>query len=167
MPETETISRGLAIGLGLLIMAVAWVVAALIRYLLRRLTRRAISDSHAVGVVVSAPYYLVILIGVLLGLDAMGVKIAPVLTGLGLGGFILGIALRDVLSNFISGVMMLFYKPFERGDTITVVGYSGKVEEVNLRYTTIRGQEEIYLIPNATLLSSPIKLVERREPPRT
>jgi len=120
-------------------------------------------DSPVIGVVVTGPYYLIILVGILIGLDQMGVRIAPILTGLGLGGFVLGLALRDVLSNLISGVMMLLYKPLERGDSVTVSGYNGEVEEINLRYTTLRRDGERFLIPNATLLSSPIKLTQRQE----
>jgi small-conductance mechanosensitive channel len=158
MWNAEPVSRVLAILAGLLVILLGWGIAHLVRAALGRTIHRFIDDDRAVRVLVAAPYYLILLIGALIGLDRMGVEILPVLTGLGLGGFVVGLALRDALSNLVSGMMMLLYKPFSPGDSITVSGYSGKVEEIDLRYTTISGRDETYLIPNSTLLSSPIKL---------
>jgi small-conductance mechanosensitive channel len=83
--------------------------------------------------------------------------------GLGLVGFALGFALKDLLSNFLSGLLILIYNPFVRGDTINVTGNEGKVVEINLRYTVLQGEEKRILIPNATLFSNPVIVVRKSE----
>jgi small conductance mechanosensitive channel len=68
---------------------------------------------------------------------------------LGIAGFIVGFALQDSLSNFASGMMILFYRPFDIGDTIEVIGARGKVSHMSLVNTTIRTfDNQSLIIPN-------------------
>ena len=111
--------------------------------LVKRLVRRAIGgESSTVSLlmsnfIVSISGKLVMLIGLLVALSQLGVKIAPLLAGLGIAGFIVGFALQDVLSNFASGVMILIYRPFDVGDSIEVPDVSGRVQHMNLVSTII------------------------------
>ena len=57
-------------------------------------------------------------VGLLVALSQVGIEIAPLLTGLGIAGFIIGFALQDTLSNFAAGGMILGYRPFDIGDFI-------------------------------------------------
>ena len=92
---------------------------------------------------------VIIIIGVLIALSQVGISLAPLLTGLGIAGFIVGFALQDSLSNFASGMMILFYRPFDVGDTIAVVGARGKVSSMSLVNTTIRTfDNQSLIIPN-------------------
>jgi small conductance mechanosensitive channel len=54
---------------------------------------------------------IVLVVGFLFGIAQLGVELGPLLAGLGIAGFIVGFALQDVLSNFASGLMILFYRP--------------------------------------------------------
>ena len=90
----------------------------------------------------------------------MDVDVTALVAGLGLTGFALGFALKDLISNLLAGVLLLLYRPFQRGDHIDVAGFSGFVREIDLRYTTLEEEEKIYLVPNSLLLSKGIK-VER------
>ena len=65
-----------------------------------------------------------------------------------------------MLSNFISGILIFIYEPFKRGDTIEVEGKScgensitGKVIDINLRYVTIEGEDQLAHIPNSISVS--------------
>jgi small conductance mechanosensitive channel len=75
-------------------------------------------------------------LGILVALSQVGISVGPMLAGLGIAGFILGFALQDTLSNFASGVMILFYRPYDVGDFIEAAGVSGKVNAMNLVSTT-------------------------------
>ena len=92
---------------------------------------------------------IVIIFGVLIALSQVGISLGPLLTGLGIAGFIIGFALQDSLSNFASGMMILFYRPFDVGDTIEAGGARGKVSSMSLVNTTIRTfDNQSLIIPN-------------------
>lgn len=76
-------------------------------------------------------------------------------TGLGLTGLGLGFALRDILSNFVSGVLLLASRPFEVGDQIIVGETEGAVVKIAMRATQIRTHDgRLVLVPNATVFTS-------------
>ncbi len=60
------------------------------------------------------------------------------MTGLGLTGLALGFALKDIISNFVSGILILGLRPFEIGDEIVVGPTEGAVQRIELRATEIR-----------------------------
>ena len=76
------------------------------------------------------------------------------MAGLGVTGLVVGLALNQVLSNALAGIMVIMYKPFRENDQIAVTTFSGRVSEINLRYTTLEaGGKRIY-IPNAMVISN-------------
>lgn len=97
-----------------------------------------------------------IIMGVLTALGTAGVNVNALVAGLGLSGFALGFALRDVLSNVLAGFLILFYRPFATGDSISVAGLEGKVIAVDLRYTSLDSGDKLILIPNSNLFTNPI-----------
>ena len=101
---------------------------------------------------------LLMLIGLITALGTLGVDVSAMVAGLGLTGFALGFALKDILSNLISGILILLYEPFKLNDLIMVDKYEGKVMDINLRYTTISQDGNDVLVPNSFLFSKPIKV---------
>ncbi len=100
--------------------------------------------------------YLLMLLGLITALGTLGVDVSAMVAGLGLTGFALGFALKDILSNLISGILILLYEPFKLNDFIVVDKYEGKVMDINLRYTTISQEGNDVLVPNSFLFSKPI-----------
>ena len=143
---------------GLLILLVSLGVALLIRMSLRRLLRKIVSESNMDRLISDVCYYAILTIGVLTGLNTMGVKMGPLIAGLGLGGFALGFALRDALSNFLAGILIFLYRPFQAGDQIMVSGCEGIVSEVNLRYTVLHSGNETFMIPNSLIFTNPLRI---------
>jgi MscS family membrane protein len=93
------------------------------------------------------------------------IDIGPVLASLGLGGLAIALAAKDTVSNLFGAVTVLFDKPFVIGDTISVAGYKGEVEEIRLRTTLIRtDQDTIVTIPNHKMIDSPIENISRNKP---
>jgi small-conductance mechanosensitive channel len=101
--------------------------------------------------------------GVITALGTAGVNVSALVAGLGLTGFALGFALRDALSNLLAGILILIYRPFKRHDRISVAGFEGIVIETDLRYTTLQGEDKRILIPNATLFTHSIVLLDRKK----
>ncbi len=100
--------------------------------------------------------------GIVTALGTLGINVGAMIAGLGLVGFALGFALKDLLSNFIAGFLILIYNPFVRGDRIKVSEHEGEVIEINLRYTVLRGDKQRILIPNATLFSNAVVVQHQR-----
>lgn len=103
---------------------------------------------------------VLIIWGAVMALSKMGVNVTALVAGLGLTGFALGFALRDVLSNVLAGVLIMIYRPFERNDRIVVTNFEGLVTDVDLRYTTIQGENKKILIPNSTLFTNAISVLK-------
>jgi small conductance mechanosensitive channel len=93
----------------------------------------------------------------LFALSMIGVEVGAVLAGLGLAGLALAFALQNILENFVAGMLILIRKPFRPGDQIESNEFSGTVEDIDLRVTRLRDfDDEIVLIPNATVFTEPI-----------
>jgi len=99
-----------------------------------------------------------LILGLVTALGTLGVNILGIVAGLGLTGFALGFALKDSIANLLAGVLILLYRPFEVGDRIDVGGLTGRVAHVDLRYTELDAESERVLVPNAKLLTDPIRV---------
>ena len=101
----------------------------------------------------------VLVIAALLSLAVMGVGEAlwGALTALGVAGIVIAFATKDIASNMISGVIILFDQPFAPGDFIEVGPHSGTVEAVRLRSTTLKSGDGLkVVIPNADFIKKPV-----------
>ena len=138
-----------------LVIAAFGLLATGIRWLLRVLFRRVVSDLTLENLVKQLAYYAVWALGILVAVDALGFRPQTVVTGLGLTSLALGFALKDIISNFVSGLLILALRPFQIGDQIVVQGVEGSVERIRLRATEIRTYGgRLVLVPNAELFTS-------------
>lgn len=98
--------------------------------------------------------YGIITLGFLLAVGAMGMgmdKITILLGALGVG---LGFGLQNVVNNFVSGLILIFERPIQIGDSVEVGSVAGTVKRMGIRSSTIRSFEGADItIPNGTLLS--------------
>lgn len=86
---------------------------------------------------------------------ALGLPMSPFITILGTSGLAIGLALKDSLSNFAGGVIILTSRTFSIGDFIEVEGFSGTVKDINLLYTSLNTTDNKKVtIPNASLANS-------------
>ncbi len=123
--------------------------------LVRRVVDTALQARHVrlsrlmQHMIVSIARSMTIGFGVLIALSQFNISIGPMLAGLGIVGFIVGFALQDSLSNFASGLMILFYEPFDVGDSVIAGGVRGRVSSMSLVNTTIRTfDNQSLIIPN-------------------
>ena len=127
------------------------------RILKKIITKKITSDNpvimNLIGQTVKTVFFI---LGIVSSLGTLGIYVSAMVAGLGLTGFALGFALKDTLSNFISGVLVLIYKPFNINDAIEVDKYSGTVTDINLRYTVINQEGNEVLVPNSFIFSKPI-----------
>ena len=94
-----------------------------------------------------------------MALGTIGINVSALVAGLGLTGFALGFALKDVVSNLIAGSMILLHRPFKVHDIICEAGHEGKVIDIDLRYTTIEADGKKVLIQKSTLFTKEISIL--------
>lgn len=141
----------------LLVIGLFWAIAAAVRWLMRIIFRRIVEDLTVENLIKQVAYYAVWTLGFIVALDAFGFDPQTVATGLGLTSLALGFALKDILSNFISGILILILRPFELGDQIVVGETEGNVERIELRATQLHTYDgRVVLIPNAEVFTSRI-----------
>ena len=99
-------------------------------------------------------YYGVLTFGTIIALSTTGLDVSALVAGLGLTGFALGFALKDVLSNLLSGIMLLVYRPFHIGDEIVMGAFEGTIQTIRMRDTILRGPDgRTIIIPNTKLIT--------------
>jgi small conductance mechanosensitive channel len=103
-----------------------------------------------------------LVVAVVTALGTVGVNVSAAVAGLGLTGFGLSLALKDLLSNLLSGAMILMYRPFHVGDRIAVQAHEGVVSQINLRYTVLRGETARVMIPNSLILTEVVRVPARQ-----
>ena len=96
---------------------------------------------------------LVIAFAVIIALGKFGITIAPFIAALGAAAFGASFALQGPLSNYSAGLIIILTRPFTVGNTISVAGVSGVVEEVKLSTTILTDEEgEVITIPNKSII---------------
>ncbi len=140
-----------------LVLGLFWIVAISVRRVLRLLFHRVIDDLTIENLITQLGFYAVWGLGLLVAVDAFGFDPETVIAGLGITGLALGFALKDVISNFVSGLLILALRPFEIADQIVVGETEGGVERIELRATHIRTYDgRLVLVPNAEVFTSRI-----------
>jgi len=149
-------ARNIALFLGILF--AAWVLSKLFSRAVHRGLRMTGRVSKLLeDFLVGAVRWVVMAVGVIMALAALEVSVGPLLAVLGAAGFVIAFALQDSLSNFASGLMILFFRPFDVGDVIDAGGVSGKVTSMNLVSTTIKTfDNKDMVVPNNKIWSDVI-----------
>jgi small conductance mechanosensitive channel len=102
-------------------------------------------------------YYALLTAVVIAAADQAGIKTTSFVAILGAAGLAIGLALKDSLSNFASGVMLILFRPFRVGDLVSVGGVTGKVRQIDIFSTIIvTGDNQKYIIPNSSITSDVI-----------
>ncbi len=97
-------------------------------------------------------------LGILMLLGNMGYNVTSLITGLGIGGIAIALAVQNILGDMINSFSIIFDKPFKLGDSITVGAESGSVEHIGIKTTRIRSiHGELLVIPNTDLVKSRIQ----------
>ena len=150
---------------------VGFVVIILVFFVLSKLTKSAITkvcerlklDGRLTLLLALTGKITLIIFGFVTALGTLGINVSALVAGLGLTGFALGFALKDTISNLLSGFLILLYRPFKIGDAIKVSGYEGDVVSIDLRYTELKSEGNRVLIPNSKLFTNPITVLHSKD----
>lgn len=104
--------------------------------------------------IANAFFIIVILIA---ALSQLGVETTSVVAIIGAAGLAIGLALKDSLSNFASGVLIITFRPFRSGDYVDAAGVSGSVEAIGMFSSTLKTPDnKTVIVPNSAITSNPI-----------
>lgn len=102
-------------------------------------------------------------ITVTLILENLQIHIGPLIAALGVTSIGIGFAMKDIISNIIAGILILLYKPFKLGDTISTGNHQGIVRSIDLRFTILQHENKKILIPNTIMYTSIITVNEEEK----
>ena len=153
------------IGVSIILLLVFWLLGALLDRFIRRVGARAQVNPDVLGLLAWSGKITILSVGMVTACGTMGIDIGALLAGLGLTGFAIGFALKDIISNWLSGVLILVYEPFRRGDYVSIAntpGLEGTVVAIDFRYTSLEKEGKIVLVPNANLFVKEIIVSRQR-----
>jgi small conductance mechanosensitive channel len=144
----------------IVIFLVFLILAKVIKRIITNNAERLKLDRNLILLLARTSSITLIIFGFITALGTLGINVSALVAGLGLTGFALGFALKDTISNLISGVLILLYKPFKIGNRIKISGYEGIVVSIDLRYTELDAEGNKILIPNSKLFTNPIEVLK-------
>lgn len=153
-----------------LILLVSKIIASFAERMVRRLLDKSAKKSSTLfrAFVASSVSKFIFFVGLILALQNVGLDVAPILTGLGVMGFIIGFALQDTLANFAAGIMLLLYRPYDIGDFVEVAGKEGTVDAMTLVSTNILTPDNQKLtVPNGKIWGNVIRNATANDRRRT
>ena len=147
--------------IGVAVILVAFfILAKIVKRIIFNAAERLKLDSNLTSLLARTSNITLMIFGFITALGTLGIYVSALVAGLGLTGFALGYAMKDTISNLLSGVLILLYRPFETGDRIKVSGYEGIVISIDLRYTELDSEGNKVLIPNSKLFTDPITVLQ-------
>ena len=141
----------------IIVIGITWVAAKILRYLAYTWAKQTEGDSNTELLIGKLSYGAVWVIGFIVALGVMGLDFGALLGALGLTSVAIGFSLKDVLSNYISGVILLAARPFRINDQVVIGEYEGTITQVQLRATTMKTYDgRLVYIPNQEVFQASI-----------
>lgn len=105
----------------------------------------------------SLVHYAILLLGFMIGLGALGIDLTRITIIAGALGVGVGFGLQNVVNNFVSGLILLFERPIQVGDSVQLGTLTGEVKRIGIRSSTVRTFEGAeVIVPNASLVSDQV-----------
>jgi len=141
----------------LLIIGVFYAISKIIERGLRRFLENKAIDPGVKGSIERFSRYLVVLIGVFVAVDTIGISLTSIAA---LGAVLMvgiGFGLQNIAQNFVSGIIILLERPIKQGDIVFVGGVSGRVRDIRVRSTVIETRDDVAIIvPNSQFIAEQV-----------
>lgn len=133
-----------------------WIAGLLTRWLVKLMQARSV-DPTLVTFLSNLTQAILLVAVILAALDTLGLPVTSLLAVVGAAGLAVGLAMKDSLSNFAAGVMLVMFRPFSKGDFIEAAGVTGTVEEVRIFNTVlVTPDNKQVIIPNGQVAAGTI-----------
>jgi small conductance mechanosensitive channel len=140
-----------------------WLAKAVVK-LISKMMRRGKVDETLISFLSHVIYIALLIVVVIAALDKLGLNTNSLLAVFATAGLAVGLALKDSLSNFAAGVMLIVFKPFKVGDFVEAGGSAGTVEAIRIFNTLFRTPDNREItVPNGQIYSGTIVNITARE----
>ena len=141
----------------LLIFWIGKKIARIIANVSAKALAKSEADLILINFVKSFVYFALLASVIIAALSQLGVKTTSLLGMFAAAGLAIGLALKDSLSNFAAGVMLVIFRPIKIGDFVEVAGLAGQIEEIKIFSTVlVTGDNKQITIPNGQITSGSI-----------
>ncbi len=160
---------GVQLLIDVVVLVAAFVALLIVARLVRRVARKWFGNVPNLskllqGFLSMAVYWVVLSVGFLVVLSALGIDVSPVFALFGGAAFIFAFALQDTLGNLAAGLMIMINRPFDEGDYVDIAGTAGTVKSVTAASTTVTTPDnQIIVIPNSKVWGNVITNVTTSE----
>jgi len=159
------LSKGLKITL---ILLSAYCLLKILNFFINRVIKRHLNGKKnllktkraetLISIFVGTAKFIIWVAALIMVLSELGVNIAPVLAGVGVVGLAVGMAAREIVADFLSGIFIILEDQYRVGDKIKIAAFEGVVEEITLRRTKIKDSNgDLHSIPN-----SQVKIISQK-----
>lgn len=143
--------------LGIVILVGGWLVSKWASRAVHAACARAKLSEALARFFASMARYVVLAAALIAALGAVGIQTTSLLAVFATAGLAIGLALQGSLASFASGVMILFFRPFDLGDAVKIAGETGEVKDIGLFATTLLTPDnETVIVPNAAVTAGNI-----------
>lgn len=146
--------------LAILVILVAYFIAKYTSKFVKKIVAKRVSQVSITNIVAKLSAIVVVVAGIFLALGILDLSqtLTGLITGAGVLGLVIGLALQGTLSNTISGIVISFRDKIRIGDWVETNDFSGEIIDINLNNFVMKQTDNnIVIIPNKTILESPLK----------
>jgi len=155
--QTDGLDLLITLAIAIAIFIIGKWIAHRITNLVKRGMTKSNMDDTLVSFLGNGIYMILMVCVILVTLDFIGVKTTSFVAILGAAGLAVGLALQGSLANFASGVLIIMFRPFKKGDAVDGGGVFGIVEDISILTTNMRTPDnKVIIIPNSQIMGGAI-----------
>ncbi|MDP2211926.1 MAG: mechanosensitive ion channel family protein [Candidatus Aquicultor sp.] len=143
--------------IAIVVLVISLFVAKMIRNMARRAMAKTSTEGHIDILVAQLAHIGALALGIIMSLSLLPINLSALFTGLGLAGFAIGFAMKDILGNFLAGIILLIQRPFTIDDYVKIGDVEGTVTNIRVRDTQLTTNDgRLIFVPNNTMSTSNI-----------
>lgn len=146
--------------LAIIVMVIAYFLAKYVSKITLKIIGNRVKQKSVSSIIARLTTLVVVVAGLFLALGILNLSqtLTSLITGAGVLGLVIGLALQGTLSNTISGIVLSFRNKIQIGNWVETNGFSGEIVDINLKNLTLRESDNnIVFIPNKNILENPMK----------
>ncbi len=150
-------NNGMKILLAISVLIIGFIIARIIKRIVKRVLQKSTIESTAHKLIIQILDIVLKFAIILIAAETLGIEATSLIAIFSAAGVAISLALKDSLSNVAGGFLVLFTKPFVKGNFIETNSVSGTVENITLFYTTLRTPDnKTVFVPNGEISTAKI-----------
>ncbi len=152
--------------ISIVVILAAYLASFLLTYLIKKeLKKNPNLNKALIKTTTRFTKYFILIIGFFIAFQVLGINLSSLAFLAGVIGLGIGFGMQNIISNFISGIIILFEKPIKEGEYVEVAGFDGIVTDIRARSTTITTRDNISIIvPNSNFITSNVINWSHKDP---